>query len=444
MSSPSYRSGPEDIATMPSGIPFIVANEAAERFSYYGMRTILVVFMTKYLVDGAGNPDLMDAQAAKAWYHTFSSGVYLFPLLGALVSDLWLGKYRTIIALSVVYCLGHLTLAMDDTRTGLAVGLALIAIGSGGIKPCVSAHVGDQFAERNAHLLERVFGWFYFAINLGAFISTLLTPWLLEHYGPHLAFGVPGILMFAATLVFHAGRHRFAHVPADRTRVLAELRSADTRRAVARLAVLYMFVAVFWSLYDQTGGAWVLQAERMDRHLLGIEWLTSQIQAVNPILILLFIPTFSYGVYPLVERRMRVTALGKVSAGLFLAAASFLVSAWIESRIGAGATPSIAWQLLAYVVLTAAEILVSIPCLEFSYTQAPRTLKSLVMAAFLLSISAGNMFTAAVNALAGDSALLAGAGYYLFFAALMALTALLFVPVARRFPEQTVLQPPTP
>lgn len=136
-----YRTAPVRSASIPTGIPYIVGNEAAERFSYYGMRGILVVFMTRYLLDSHGGPAPMSDAEARSYYHLFSSAVYFFPLVGALVSDLWLGKYRTILFLSMVYCLGHLALALDDTRLGLSVGLALIAIGSGGIKPCVSAHV---------------------------------------------------------------------------------------------------------------------------------------------------------------------------------------------------------------------------------------------------------------------------------------------------------------
>ena len=93
-------------------------------------------------------------------------------------------------------------LSLDDTRFGLSIGLGLIAMGSGGIKPCVSAHVGDQFGKTNSHLLEKVFSWFYFSINFGAFFSTLATPLLLEKYGPNVAFGIPGVLMFIATFVF--------------------------------------------------------------------------------------------------------------------------------------------------------------------------------------------------------------------------------------------------
>ena len=117
-SSAPYRTVPANRTDMPSGIPYIVGNEAAERFSYYGMRTVLVVFMTTHLMssDGALNP--MGDEEATAWYHVFTSAVYFFPLAGAILADAFLGKYRTIIALSLVYCLGHLALAVNDTRVG--------------------------------------------------------------------------------------------------------------------------------------------------------------------------------------------------------------------------------------------------------------------------------------------------------------------------------------
>lgn len=247
----SYRTAPAATRRLPPGIPYIVGNEAAERFSYYGMRTVLVIFMTRYLRAADGSVDPMSEADALGYYHIFSSAVYFFPLMGALLADLFLGKYRTIILLSIVYCFGHLALALDETRVGLAVGLMLIAIGSGGIKPCVSAHVGDQFGKSNAHLLQRVFGWFYFAINLGAFASSLLTPWLLHNVGAHAAFGVPGLLMLLASWVFWLGRGRFVHIPAGGRAFLSELRASLGQGVLLRLGVIYAFVAVFWSLYDQ-------------------------------------------------------------------------------------------------------------------------------------------------------------------------------------------------
>ncbi|HEX4351585.1 MAG TPA: MFS transporter, partial [Polyangiales bacterium] len=219
----SYREVPEDTTAMPSGVPYIVGNELAERFSFYGMKTILVVFMTQHLKNALGQLAPMNPEDAKATFHLFSAGAYAFPLLGAIVSDAFWGKYRTIIALSFVYCFGHLALSLDETRLGLALGLGLIALGSGGIKPCVTAHVGDQFGVRNQDRLTRVYGWFYFSINFGSFFSTLLTPVLLEKYGSKVAFAVPGVLMLIATIVFWLGRYRYAHIPPGGAKFKQEL-----------------------------------------------------------------------------------------------------------------------------------------------------------------------------------------------------------------------------
>ena len=439
---PEYLSAPVPRTNMPGGLPYIIANEAAERFSFYGMRAILVVFMTQYLLDSSGLLSVMSEADAKGWYHLFVSAVYLTPLLGALIADGILGKFRTIILLSLVYCAGHFVLALDDTRWGLAVGLGLIALGAGGIKPCVSAHLGDQFGSSNHGLLARAFSWFYFAINLGAFVSSLATPWLLQYYGSAVAFGLPGVLMLLATLIFWAGRYRFVHVPPGGRRFLKEVFSRAGLGALGRLTVVYLFIAVFWALFDQTGSSWVLQAEHMDLQLFGTELLPAQIQAANPLLVMLLIPLFSYVVYPVIDRFFPLTPLRKIAMGLFVAAAAFAIPTGVQLSIDQGGSPSIAWQLLAYVVLTSAEVMVSITCLEFSYTQAPKTMKSFVMAFFMLSISLGNLFTSAVNFIIQNpdgSSLLEGADYFLFFTALMAGTAVLFMLLARFYRGQTYI-----
>lgn len=439
MTSPSYPTKPVETTGMPPGIPYIIGNEAAERFSFYGMRTILVVFMTQYLMNAQGELAPMAEPEARAWFHTFVSAVYFLPLAGAIISDALLGKYRTIFYLSIVYCFGHLALAVDDTRVGLAVGLTLIAIGSGGIKPCVSANVGDQFGRANQHLLPKVFGWFYFSINFGSFFSTLLTPWLLKHAGPAWAFGVPGIFMFLATLIFWMGRNQFVRVPPAGVQFVKDLFSLHHLKIIGRLVPIYLCVAMFWALWDQTSSAWVLQAEKMNRHIFGREILSSQVQAINPLLILMLIPFCSYVLYPLIDRVWKLTPLRKIGLGFFITVPSFLLTAWVESQINAGLHPHISWQFLAFVIISLAEVMVSITCLEFSYTQAPVTLKSLIMSLYLLSISLGNAFTAFINYFIQNpdgSTKLAGTDYYLFFTAIMALAAVVFVFIAKWYKEQ--------
>jgi len=431
---------------MPPGIPYIVANEGAERYSFYGMRAILVIFMTKFLMNAQGELDVMTDEQAKTWFHGFVTAVYFFPILGAIISDAFLGKYRTIMTLSIVYCLGHLTLAIDDTRTGLALGLGLIAVGSGGIKPCVSAHVGDQFGQTNSYLLPKVFGWFYFTINVGALASILFAEPLLHRFGASVAFGVPGVLMAIATFAFWMGRNTFVHIPPGGVAFLREVFSAEGLKALGKLFIIYAFIAMFWALFDQQGSAWVLQAERMDRRF-GIDWDPSQAQWLNPALVLLFIPLFNRVVYPAFDRFWPLTPLRKISMGLFLTVFAFVVPAWVEARLDAGESVNIAWQLGGYILITAAEILVSITALEFSYTQAPKKMKSLVMGAFLMSVSIGNFFTAGVNYFIQNpdgTSKLEGPSYYLFFAGAMAVTAILFVPVAVWYKEQTYIQDESP
>lgn len=381
---------------MPKGIPYIVSNEAAERFSYYGMKTILAIFMTEYL--------LMSESKATIWGHTFVMAAYFLPFLGALLSDIWLGKYRTIMYLSIFYCIGHLVLAIWETQMGLAVGLGFIALGSGGIKPNVSSHVGDQFTKSNKHLIERVFGYFYLAINVGSLLSTLLTPWLMKHYGPQIAFGVPGGLMLVATWLFWLGRHKFVSVPARGwAKYKKEVFTPVTGRILLKLASIYIFIAVFWSLYDQTMSTWVLQARRelmiktIDLGFVNFTLLPDQVQAINPFLILVFTPVFSFVIYPLLGKLFKLTPLRKIAMGLFITAISFLIIGWVEGMLEAGKPMHISWQLLAFMFITAGEVMVSITALEFSYTQAPPAIKSLVMAMFWATITVGSLITVVVN-----------------------------------------------
>lgn len=443
-SETKYQTTPFQTEKMPPGIPYIVGNEAAERFSFYGMRAILAVFMTEYLLDSSGALAPMGEETAKFWVHTFIMAAYFTPLLGALVADCFLGKYRTILWLSILYCFGHLALALDETRLGLGIGLSLIALGTGAIKPCVSAHVGDQFGSRNRHLLEKVFSFFYFAINLGAFLSTLLTPLLLEWFGPHIAFGVPGILMAIATLLFWMGRNKFVHIPArGPKKVFGDMFAPEGRKAILGLIPIYLLVAVFWSLFDQTASAWVLQAKSMDTNLLGVNILPSQVQAANPIMVMALVPIFSFGIYPFVGKFFPFTPLRRVAVGMFVTVAAFSISALIETDIQAGGNPNISWQILAYLVLTAAEVMVSITCLEFSYTQSPNSLKSIVMSLYMLSVAAGNLITAGVNLFIQNddgTSKLPGASYYWFFTGLMFVAALLFLIVMVTYRGRTYIQ----
>jgi len=288
-----------------------------------------------------------------------------------------------------------------------------------------------------------VFSWFYFSINFGSFFATLLIPWLLRAYGPQVAFGLPGLLMFIATFVFWLGRREFVHVPPAGMGFVKETFSLEGLRAIGKLSVLLLFLAPFYALFDQTGSAWVLQAKEMDLSFFGLELLPSQVHAANPIMVMLFAPVFAYGVYPAISRVFPLTPLRKMGIGFFVAAASFLVPAYVEHSIALGQRPTVWWQIFAYAIITSAEVMVSITALEFFYTEGPKRMKSLIMAVKMLAISVGNAFTAVVNFVIrrpDGTAVLSGPEYYLFFAGIMALSAIVFIFFAVRYPTKTHLQ----
>jgi len=454
MANHKYLTSPPNLTGMPPGVPYIIGNEAAERFSYYGMKSVLTVFMAHYILNQSGVLASMSANEAYMYTHYFVSGVYFLPIFGAILADGLLGKYWTILSLSIVYCLGNLTLACMASswgvgigqRTMLAIGLFLICMGAGGIKPCVSANVGDQFGESNKHLLSKMFGWFYFSINAGSFISSLLCPWLLANpkYGPGWAFGIPGVAMLIATLFFWGGRKKMVHVPPGGLGYLKETFSKEGLATLGRIAMVYFFILFFWGLWGMSNGVeWTLQAEKMNLHWMGMDLIAAQVQTANPIMILIFIPLVNYLIYPAIDKVFRLTPLRKIGIGLFITALSFAVIVWIQGKIDAGLKPSINWQFLAYAILTLGEAMVSITGLEFSYTQAPNTMKSSVMALWLVTVGSGELFVALVNKWilgSGEAHKVTDYQYFTFFTWLMFGAAAVFVIVACFYKGQTYLQ----
>jgi proton-dependent oligopeptide transporter, POT family len=524
----------------PPGVPYIVGNEGCERFSYYGMRSILYVYMADHLYTHQPAYAARAQDIATAHYHFFSAGVYALPMIGAIVADRLLGKYRTILHLSLVYCAGHAVLSMTEgSLYGLWLGLALIAIGSGGIKPCVSAHVGDQFGKKNWFRLEKIYQVFYFMINLGSTLSMLLIPWVFDWrktqtgflalHAVSIAFAIPGVLMLLATVVFFMGRNVFVHVPpapggalglfdtlsslaffmvfghlfftagqpawvmalvsacflglgalvfALRQRRQADdgflavvlyasrewlagrgkstsgppapdaalapgddlVRSrflrpavhhfgAETVRgphAVLKIMSIFIMVSIFWSLFDQSGTSWIRQAQMMRTvRVFGFEVLPAQLQALNPVLVLLLIPFMNYAGYPLVEKLgFKATPLRRMTAGMLLAGLSFVAVALIQIAIdhaGPGRV-SILWQGVPYVIITVSEVLVSITGLEFAYSQAPKRMKSTIMGFWLLTVAIGNVLVS----LLAEFGKLPLVQFFWIFAGLMALAGALF------------------
>ncbi|KAL0963998.1 hypothetical protein UPYG_G00316280 [Umbra pygmaea] len=359
----------------PISISFIVVNEFCERFSYYGMKAVLTLYFMNYLH--------WDQNLSTAVYHAFSSLCYFTPVLGALIADSWLGKFKTIIYLSVVYVLGHVIKSVGaipsvgDSNIHIALsmlGLIFIAFGTGGIKPCVAAFGGDQFDEEHANERTKFFSIFYMSINAGSVLSTIITPILrgdVQCFGGDcyaLAFGVPAILMVIALVVFISGSGLYKKSPPEGN-VLADvckciglaiknrwnsskfdpkrkhwLDWADEKyprrliheiKMVLRVLVLYIPLPMFWALFDQQGSRWTLQATRMNM-AFGSTFVLKpdQMQMLNALMILLFVPIFDMVVYPLVGKcRINLTPLKKMAAGMIFAALAFGAATLVEVNV---------------------------------------------------------------------------------------------------------------
>jgi proton-dependent oligopeptide transporter, POT family len=444
----------------PDQIKYIVGNEACERFSYYGMRSILAGYITGKVLDGGLGKTPDDSTEI---IHLFITANYFMPLLGGWLSDKILGRYHTILWVSLFYCAGHGVLACSDFAGGvngkmwcLFIGLALIAFGSGGIKPCVSAFVGDQFTTDQGHLLQKAYGAFYWSINLGSFFSFLVIPYVKDHHGYSAAFLVPGILMAIATFVFWLGRDKYVRVPPtretkragffkvlfyalttnrqpgqsfwDSARARFTEQEVDAAKSVLPILGLFLLIPPFWSMFDQTNSTWVLQGYKMvPVDIFGWKFGAEEMQSMNPLMVMILVPVMTWGIYPLVGRF--ASPLRRMSSGMFLGAASFLVVAWLQRQIDAGHQMSIMWQTLPYLILTVAEVLVSTTGLEFAFREAAPEMKSLIMSFFLLTISVGDLLVAVVTKMfstAGNEAGSISAPRFVMYAELTFVVAILF------------------
>ena len=450
----------------PPQIKYIVGNEACERFSYYGMRSILAGYITGEVARrGLGQ----DADTATSIIHTFVFANYFMPLLGAWLSDKVIGRYHTILWVSLFYCLGHGVLACSDFVGGvhgklmcLYAGLALIAFGSGGIKPCVSAFMGDQFRPDQSHLLQKAYGAFYWSINFGSFFSFLVIPWIKDHHGYSLAFAVPGILMGLATLIFWLGSKYYTRVPPsretksagffkvflhaltaarqsgqsfwDKARDRFSEKEVDAARSVGPILIIFAFITPFWSLFDQMNSTWVLQGENMvPFDLFGFKIGAEQMQSANPLLVMILVPLLTLVVYPRLGRF--ASPLRRMSYGMFIATFCYVIVAMIQHRLEAGVSLSILWQIIPYIIITTAEVLVSTTGLEFAFREAAPEMKSLIMSFWLVTVAFGNLLVTVITKLfagngPGAHEASVSTDRFLLYAGLTFVVAILFSSVA--------------
>uniref|UniRef100_A0A3P9NIH5 Solute carrier family 15 member 1 n=1 Tax=Poecilia reticulata TaxID=8081 RepID=A0A3P9NIH5_POERE len=385
--------GTREMFGYPISIFFIIVNEFCERFSYYGMRAVLVLYFKYFL--------RWDDDLAISIYHTFVAFCYLTPILGAVIADSWLGKFKTIIYLSIVYAIGQVAMAVsaihditDSDRDGSPdnltfhvvlsmMGLLLIALGTGGIKPCVAAFGGDQFGDHQDKQRRTFFSVFYLCINGGSLLSTIITPILrAQDCGIHskskcysLAFGVPAALMAVSLVVFIMGsgmyyktkpegnimlkvskcigfaiKNRFRHRSKQYPKKEHWMDWAEEKydklliaqiKIALRVLLLYIPLPMFWTLFDQKGSRWTLQATTMDGNFGSIVIQPDQMQVskkkgrtINPILILTLVPIMDSLVFPLIKKcGLNFTPLKKMTVGMILGALAFVCAAVIQLQI---------------------------------------------------------------------------------------------------------------
>lgn len=467
----------------PASVFFILGNELCERFSFYGLRAVLVVYLMSVL-------QYTEDESATI-FHGFVVAAYLSPILGGVVADSWWGRYTTIWRLSLLYCAGGAMLALWLDRAGMFLGLSLIALGTGGIKPCVISFGADQLVTAPAAVLSSYFALFYLSINMGSLVSTFLTP-LLRTLSFTAAFGLPAVLLFVGTAIFVGGsrlylkfppagnvalvnaakcimlglRRRFTHGMRgvhwlEHPDVLAQF-GAEQASAVRRLVSIFLVflpLPVFWACFDQHSSRWVQQAGLMCRDIGQWTVYPDQVPVLNPLCVVILVPLFDKAVFPAMRKRgFNINPLWRMFVGMILTALSFILAGILQIAINsslpgeilheqdwstrvdrvsdlcrstdtASKPPHVSWQFIQFIVLTTGEILVSISGLEFASTQAPASMKAVVQALWLFTTSFGNLLVAVFAILS----LFSQAGEYFFYATLMMVFALIFSVMAKRY-----------
>lgn len=395
--------GSPDVTQVPASHPpafwFFFWGEFAERASYYGMRTLLPLYLTTVL--------RFDDADAGSLYYAFKMSAYFLPLIGGIIADRWFGKYWTIVGFSVPYVLGHFILGIPE-RWACLVALVLLACGTGVIKPNISALLGQTYDEKRPGreaLRSSAFLWFYFSVNIGALISMFALPFIRDHSGYAVAFQFPAWLMVVALAIFAAGKPFYAK-EVRVTRLTTPEERAEQRQTLWRLAGLFLLIAFFWFAYEHNDSIWVFFARDSMYHNFRVpDWLPAWLgggrqwtqqadsyQYVNSLFVLLSIPAFNI-LFRAIDPEKRIfTSVRRVLMGFGLTAAASGVMALAAWFTNDGTRQVSAWWLIAaYIVLTLGEVLLYGTMLELSYAAAPKSMKSFVTGCFLLTNTLGNL-----------------------------------------------------
>ena len=372
-----------------------------ERFSFYGMRALLVLYMVKYLLLPPQEGSVLGLAAFKAALETvfgplelqplasqiygFYTGlVYLTPIFGGLLADRVLGRRRTVIIGAALMAVGHFMMAFEHL---FLFALLFLIFGSGCFKPNISTQVGTLYPPGDPRR-DRAFSIFYVGINLGAFLAPLVCGTLGETYGWHYGFAAAGIGMTLGLIVYLIAAPALPRETPPQRGARPPMTAKDWR-GIGALLMLFIPVSLFWATYDQQGNTLVLWASDFtDRHVFGAEIPVTWFQAFNPLMIFAFTP-FIVSFWRLQGPREPST-LAKLWIGSFLNAASWLIMYGAAIVIGAGQA-SWLWLFAYFVVITVGELYASPTSLSLVTKIAPAGLLSMMMGVWLATYFVGGI-----------------------------------------------------
>ena len=388
-SSPSVPVDPLESA--PKGHPvafrYFFFGEFAERCSFYGMKAILPLYFTQQLG--------FAKEEANPIFFAFKMAVYALPMLGGFLADRFFGKYNTIVWFAVPYVLGHFILGIESSVAAL-IALVLLACGSGVIKPNISTLMGMTYDEQRpgqTQLRSSAFMWFYFAINVGAFIAQASLPSIRTKFGYAAAFQFPAWLMVASLAVFALGKRHYAAESLAYQPPTPE-QSLERKQVVARLMKIFFFMILFWIPYEHNDSIWVyFTTEHVDLRIpfTSNSFEPDQLQSINPLCVMIFAPLFAW-LFPKIDPQARIyTIKNKILLGYLIGIASFAIVTAAAFVSKSDVKVSSVWLITAYVLLTIGEILIYGTGLDLAYSAAPANIKGFITGCFLMTMAIANL-----------------------------------------------------
>jgi len=396
----------------PKGLFVLFFTELWERFSYYGMRAILVLFIvsetTNTALGGLGWPK-GDALALYGWY---TMSVYVASIPGGLVADRLLGQRKTVMLGGLALCVGHVVLAFHGLLF-FYLGLALIVVGVGLLKPNISTMVGGLYAKGDLRR-DKGFMIFYMGINLGALASGIIVGYVGETIGWHYGFGLAGIGMLLGQAVYIWGQKYLKDVGdtvikkgADpvASAAAANPLSKVERDRIKVLLLSFLIVIVFWGAFEQAGGLMnIFTKEKTSRMMLGYEIPASTFQSLNPLYIILFATPVGAFWYAWAKKGREASSLYKMGIGTAIMGSGFIFMAIATIQAGEGGKAWAGWILLAYLFHTIGELCASPVALSFITKLAPLKYASLMMGVYFAVTGLGNKVAGLIGeAAVGDA-----------------------------------------